>query len=271
MGPETQIDAVIFGQYWIKFLDTMGKYPNVFAIDIFNEPHGKDVGWGEAGKPIQYDADCEKIINAVLAKHPHIVVYVEGIQYYKGTSGQWGSMLMGAMDKPLLVPQNKLMYAPTVYGPDLYGHRYPQPQDASLFEGKGDGTLPDNFPENMDKRWDTIFGGALIKSKGIMIKEWGGHWGFRHENMKNMDPSNPEMAADALSDAKLQSHLVKYIKKHSLDSFYWSGNMATTSDIGSVWKDRGAGDLEKAKLYEADYKSTPKETTKLAAIMTIKS
>jgi aryl-phospho-beta-D-glucosidase BglC (GH1 family) len=277
LGPSKQIDAEIFGKYWVEFLDTMGAYANVYGIDIYNEPHGEQVGWNEDNKPIKYNEDCEKIIAMVLAKHPHIVVYVEGTSHYKGKQAQWGAMLMGAMDKPLNSPANKFMYAPTCYGPDLWGHKFPVAQDTSLFGGTEKGVLPLTFPENMDAIWDSIFGGKLIGDKGIMIKEWGGHMGFRHvkrnpEYIKagtGLDLGNSEVIKDALNDAKLQSHLVRYIKKHDLDSFYWAANGMSASDVGALWSDMGAGDPEPALWYAGKYDANPETVTKLDVVMKI--
>ncbi len=212
---------------WVKVAKIFGKYWNVIGADLKNEPHSisggdeayydnKSATWGMNNNKTDWNLAAERIGKAILKIAPHWLIFVEGTQFtnpktdnsYKwGRATWWGGNLMAVKDYPVNLSREKLVYAPHVYGPDVYQQPY--------FSGP-------NFPENMDDIWYHHFG--YVKSElgyPIAIGEFGGKYG--HDG-------HPK-------DVEWQNAFVDWLIKNDICYFfYWSWN-PNSGDTGGLLKD----------------------------------
>jgi endoglucanase len=189
---------------WKVLVKRYTKYPNVFAVDLKNEPHGKAT-WGTGNLETDWNKAAERIGDAILEINPKLLIVVEGVQTYKGEGTWWGGNLAGAKDVPvrLKVP-SKLVYSPHVYGPSVFAQPY--------FSNA-------SFPNNMQTIWDNHFGFLEKTKQGcILIGEWGG-W---------MKPDN--------KDDVWQNAMGEYFIRNSIDAFYWCVN-PNSGDTGGLLDD----------------------------------
>lgn len=175
--------------------------PNVLAVDLKNEPHGAAT-WGSGNSSTDWNSAAQRIGNAIQSINPKLLVFVEGVEVYKGKGSWWGGNLQGVLMSPVqLTVPNKLVYSAHCYGPSVASQPYFS--DAS-------------FPSNMPAVWDADFG--YIKKKGvgtIVIGEWGG-W----------------MAA-ANHDDVWQASFGAYLATNQIDFFYWCLN-PNSGDTGGI-------------------------------------
>ena len=72
----------------------------VVGIDLHNEPHDPAC-WGCGDVTIDWRLAAERGGNAVLAVNPHLLIFVEGVQTFNGSSDWWGGNLQGAGQYPV--------------------------------------------------------------------------------------------------------------------------------------------------------------------------
>ncbi len=109
---------------WQTLATRYANRPNVIGADLKNEPHGSAT-WGTGG-PTDWRRAAELAGNAVLAKAPHWLVFVEGIEGPVAGGQQldrhwWGGNLEGVRNHPvrLSIP-HRVVYSPHEYGPGVY-------------------------------------------------------------------------------------------------------------------------------------------------------
>jgi aryl-phospho-beta-D-glucosidase BglC (GH1 family) len=107
--PEDKVTAA-----WVKVAERFKDFPNVFAMDIKNEPHataGVEAKWGGSDPKQDWAAACERIGNAILKVNPNVLICVEGV-----TDQMWGDNVAGAVNRPIeLSHPNKVIYSPHFY------------------------------------------------------------------------------------------------------------------------------------------------------------
>lgn len=189
---------------WRNIVQRYAKFPNVFAVDLKNEPHGKAT-WGQGVPETDWNKAAERIGDAIHKINPRLLIVVEGIQTYKGDGTWWGGNLQGVKHTPVqLKIKDKLVYSPHVYGPSVYAQPY----------------FSDNaFPNNLQAIWDSHFG--YINKAGfgsIMIGEWGG-W-MKAEN----------------KDDVWQNTIGEYFLSNNINAFYWALN-PNSGDTGGLLQD----------------------------------
>ena len=118
----------------------------VVGIDLHNEPHDPAC-WGCGDTTIDWRLAAERAGNAVLGVNPHLLVFVEGVQTFNGSSYWWGGNLQGAGTYPvqLSVP-NQLVYSAHDYATSVAS----QPWFT-------DPTFPSNMPGIWGKNWGYLF------------------------------------------------------------------------------------------------------------------
>ncbi|MFN3369493.1 MAG: cellulase family glycosylhydrolase, partial [Thermus sp.] len=143
---------------WLEDLRRLARlsleFPQVFGIDLFNEPHG--LTWAEWRSLAQEGAQ------AVLAVNPRILVAVEGVGNASDNGGYpafWGGNLAEARDD--LGLGDRLLYLPHVYGPSV--HAMPYFSDPA-------------FPENLPAIWEAHFGHLSARGLPWGIGEFGGSY-----------------------------------------------------------------------------------------------
>ena len=179
------------------------------GIDLKNEPHGTAT-WGSGNAATDWDGAVKRAANAILAENPDILIFVEGIQENSTCSSNidhwWGGNLEPQNCAPLDVPDNKLVFSPHAYGPDVYPQSY---------------FSDSNFPDNMPSIWTQHFGFLADQGRAVAPGEFGGRYGHGGE------------AGDIL----WQNELIDYfIDKRICNFFYWSWN-PNSGDTGGILQD----------------------------------
>lgn len=221
-------------EQWIKDLQFVAnRYKGLeyfIGIDLKNEPHG-NATWGTGNAATDWNTAAENAGKAVLAANPNILVFVQGVQDNPTCSnnsiGHWqGGNLEPENCTPLsvsMIPANRLVLSPHVYGPDVWMQSY---------------FSDNNFPNNMPSIWDTQFGNLVNKGMTIVPGEWGGKDGTNGGNAK---------------DPVLEVALTNYFsQKHICNSFYWDWN-PNSGDTGGIlqddWKTVWAQKMELLNTY----------------------
>ncbi len=183
--------------------------PTVIGIDLMNEPHGAAT-WGSGDTSTDWRLAAERAGNAVLAVDPKLLIFVEGVEKYNGTSGWWGGNLRGAADYPVrLSVANRLVYSPHEYATSVFAQTW-----------FSDPTFPANMPAIWDSAWGYLF-------KNNVAPVWVGEFGT---------------TLQASVDQTWLRSLVSYLRPsaaNSGDSFswsFWSWN-PDSGDTGGVLND----------------------------------
>ena len=202
---------------WISDLKLIAnRYKNLpyfLGIDLKNEPHGKAT-WGSGNTSTDWNLAAERAGSAVLAANPNLVIFVEGVDTNSNCSSGygnfWGENFAPVSCYPIStssIPQNKLVFSPHIYGPDVYWQSY---------------FSDTNFPANMSAIWDKQFGYLAQKGYTIIPGEWGGKYGTN---------------GGSSSDVSLQDNLTRYFVARSIcSSFYWDWN-PNSGDTGGILQD----------------------------------
>ncbi len=218
---------------WIA--DTYKNDDTIIAIDLENEPHGKEnesprAKWDDSKDADNWKYIAEKAGKAALNKNPGVLIMVEGIEIYpkdtkkngnfKSTDKNdylynwWGGNLRGVADNPVDLGKynDKLVYSPHDYGPTVY--------EQPWFSGSYD------YDSLMDDCWyDNWF---YIYDKNIaplLIGEWGGY--MKEPNITWM------------------TYCRQLIKKYKLHHTFWCFNANSGDTGGLVLDDFTTWDEEK--------------------------
>lgn len=187
--PETRVIEA-----WSRIVRRYLAYPNVFAVDLKNEPHGRAT-WGAGNPATDWDAAAARIGNALLKINPRLLIVVEGVERGPGDDNSWwGGTIAGSRTHPVrLDVPDKLVYSPHVYGPSVF----PQPYFADAA-----------FPANLEAIWDRHFGFAeqAPQRATLMIGEFGGTY----------EPH--------IKDDVWQNTVGEYFARRGIDWFYWCVN-----------------------------------------------
>lgn len=200
-------------QQWLNDLEFLaGRYKNVvhfLGIDLKNEPHGAAT-WGTGNMATDWNLAAERASNVVLASDPKALVFVEGIGNQAGCSSPenawWGGNIAPIQCTPLTIPQDKLVLAPHVYGPDVY--LQPYFNDPS-------------FPANMPAIWNAQFGFAVDIGYTVAPTEFGSHYGH---------------GGSAIEKTWFDALINWMEQKNIRNSFYWSWN-PNSGDTGGLLED----------------------------------
>jgi aryl-phospho-beta-D-glucosidase BglC (GH1 family) len=141
--------------------------PTIIGADLDNEPHGPAC-WGCGDRSVDWQMEAQNLGNKILAINPHWLIFVEGVECYKGDCYWWGGNLEGVADTPvhLSVP-HQVVYSPHDYPPEVYNLYY--------------FSAPD-YPKNLPRIWDTHWG--FIVKEGI-APLWLGEFGTQLATTKD--------------------------------------------------------------------------------------
>lgn len=209
-------------QSWDSLASQLCEQWNIFGVDLVNEPHASS--WGK-GLSTDWNKAAERIGNHVHSRCGRWLIFVEGVGYTPGAAGAddpgmgiwWGSNLVGARSRPVtLAKQEKLVYAPHVYGPSVYMQSY--------FRSPV-------FPNNMPGIWERDFAFAPKQTgRPLVLGEIGGSY----------------VGADRI----WQDWAIPYMVSSGFSCFYFALNPA--SDTGGFmtqdWGEPLSGSPEEAKL-----------------------
>ena len=218
-------DQYVEALTWIA--DRYKNYDTIVAYDLKNEPHGKasettHAIWNDSDDKDNWKRVAERAGKAILAKNPHALIVIEGIQIYPTdikannfTSKNdedyyntwWGGNLMAVRDFPIDFGDDKLnrqiVYSPHDYGPLVY--------EQPWFNGGFD--ADSLYKDVWHDYWLYI---AEEDIAPILIGEWGGF-----------------MSGDNL---RWMTYLRNLIGKTKLNHTFWCFN-ANSGDTGGLVKD----------------------------------
>ena len=193
----------------------------VIAADLRNEPHATAT-WGDGNPATDWLAAAERAGNAALAVNPHLLIMVEGVQYY-GSSGSywWGGNLLGVATAPVVLrfadgssARSQLVYSAHDYGPDNCAASCPWFNAATTYD-------------SLSQLW-TRFWGYIMADPGqpYAAPVWLGEFGTCDYQESCVNDGVPG------SQGQWFSSLVRYIAERRLGWAYWSVN-ATQSTGGT--------------------------------------
>ena len=112
---------------WATLATRYQNNPTVIGVDLHNEPHNGT--WGGGGAT-DWARAAERAGNAALAANPNLLVFVEGVESYKGQNYWWGGNLMGVKDRPIVLNvANHLVYSPHDYPNSVFPQSWFQTAD----------------------------------------------------------------------------------------------------------------------------------------------
>ncbi len=230
-------DKVSVNDYYRALEWLASRYKNndtIIAIDIKNEPHGKQneqnkAIWNNSTDINNWKYTAETAAKKILAINPNVLIMVEGTEIYPKSKSNsdyksqnaddyyfnwWGGNLRGVRDYPINLGsyQNKLVYSPHDYGPTVYQ----QPWFKNGY----------NYESLMRDCWNDNW--LYIHKENIaplLIGEWGGF--MREPNLTWM------------------TCMQKLIKNYHLNHTFWCYNANSGDTGGLVLDDFKTWDTEK--------------------------
>ncbi|MCX5309584.1 cellulase family glycosylhydrolase [Streptomyces sp. NBC_00154] len=164
----------------------------VIGIDLHNEPHDPAC-WGCGDTTVDWRLAAERAGNAVLSVNPALLIFVEGVQSFNGSSYWWGGNLQGAGSFPVrLDVAGRLVYSAHDYATSV--------AQQSWFS---DPAFPANMPGIWDKNWGYLF-------KNDTAPVWLGEFGT---------------TLQSATDQTWLHALVDYLRpteQYGADSFQWT-------------------------------------------------
>ena len=203
-----------FFQVWDFMLDRYLPYPNLFAIDLLNEPHGIAT-WGTRDPSTDWGMFVQNAVPKLLSKYAdsNFLVFIEGVE--------WGHTFRNYRSAPLQFSSNRIVFSPHTYGKSVvpststdYGVLYSQwDQDFGFLLELGS-----NYTfvigewggkTNLDQQWMTILKDYLSfrnqhnnffwslgpnsgDVQGLLLDDWTRIDGFKQSLMQQIVP-NPSI------------------------------------------------------------------------------
>jgi endoglucanase len=188
---------------WVTLARRYRDDPTVIGVDLHNEPHGAAT-WGDGNLATDWRLAAERAGNAVLAVNPDLLIVVEGIERYAGTSYWWGGNLRGARTAPVrLTVPGRVVYSP---------HDYPSSVFAQAWFGAAD------YPANLPRVWGDAWGYLAVEG---LAPVWIGEFGTR---------------LATTSDRQWLNGMVSYVRANNLSFAYWCLN-PNSGDTGGILQD----------------------------------
>ena len=185
---------------WTMLASRYQGEPTVIGVDLHNEPHGSAT-WGDGNMATDWRLAAERAGTAVQQVNPDLLIIVEGIEVYGGTSYWWGGNLRGAGAAPVQLPvSDHLVYSPHDYPASVYAQTW-----------FSDPTYPANLPTVWDTAWGYI---AEAGTAPIWIGEFG-----------TLD--------ETTSDQQWLSGMTGYVAQHGLSFSFWCWN-PDSGDTGGI-------------------------------------
>jgi aryl-phospho-beta-D-glucosidase BglC (GH1 family) len=188
----------------------------VAALDLKNEPHFT-ASWGSTDSALNWNEAAQRAANAIQSVNPNALIVVEGVESLSTTSKAvnkywWGGNMQGVLTNPINITfNNKLVYSPHEYGPEVYT----QPWFRDY-----------RFPLNLRYIWEDRFG--FIYNQGL------GHTLIGEFGIKD------NVVGSASN--KWFEEFVKYMGDHSegYSWTYWAWN-PNSGDTGGILTDDWTG------------------------------
>lgn len=188
---------------WVALAARYRSNPTVIGFDLHNEPHG-EATWGDGNAATDWRAAATRAGNAILAVHPDLLIFVEGVEQVGSDFYWWGGNLRGAATATVeLDVAGRVVYSPHEYPSSVYAQ--------SWF---ADPAYPDNLPGV----WGASFGYLATGGAAPLLL---GEFGTKYESD---------------SDKQWLGALADYIGQNQLSFTYWSLN-PNSGDTGGILQD----------------------------------
>ncbi|MEW1908265.1 cellulase family glycosylhydrolase [Kitasatospora sp. NPDC085895] len=181
----------------------------VVGIDLHNEPHDPAC-WGCGDTATDWRLAAQRGGEAVLSANSKLLIFVEGVQTFNGSSTWWGGNLQGAGQYPVqLGVANRVVYSAHDYATSVAQQPW-----------FSDPAFPANMPGVWDKNWGYLF-------KQNIAPVWVGEFGT---------------TLQSTVDQQWLKALVQYLRptaQYGADSFgwtFWSWN-PNSGDTGGILND----------------------------------
>jgi aryl-phospho-beta-D-glucosidase BglC (GH1 family) len=227
----------VFDQDWAAMAQRYASSNVVVGADLRNEPHGP-ARWGNGDPTTDWKMAAERAGNTVLASNPHLLIMVEGVQYY-GTAPSywWGGNLMGVATAPVSLQfadgtsaHSRLVYSTHDYGVDNCNSGCPWFNTTTSYA-------------SLAAVWDQYWGYITADpSSPYAAPVWVGEFGTCNYNVGCVSDTIPG------SQGQWFQSLVQYIGSKHLSWAYWSAN-ATQSTGGT----RTYGTLDWYGYFQQDW------------------
>lgn len=198
---------------WLSLAHRYSVNNVVVGADLRNEPHA-GATWGSGNAATDWKMAAERAGDAVLAANPHLLVIVEGVQYYGTSPGYWwGGNLIGVATDPVRLhfadgtdARSQLVYSAHDYGEDNCGGGCPWFTATTSYA---------DLANIWDQYWGYI---ATDPTKPYAAPVWVGEFGTCNYQ--------PTCGFDTTPGSQGQwfSSLVHYIGDRGLSWAYWSIN-----------------------------------------------
>lgn len=213
-----------FVQDWVTLAQRYAGTNVVVAADLHNEPHGTAT-WGDGNPLTDWRLAAQRAGNAALAVNPHLLIMVEGVQYY-GTAPSywWGGNLMGVATAPVQLQyasgtsaRDRLVYSVHDYGPDMCGGGCPWFNATTTY---------DELAATWDKYWGYI---SADPNQAYAAPLWVGEFGTCNQTQDCVQSSVPG------SQGQWFQSLVQYIGIKHLGWAYWPANGTMSTGGGRIY------------------------------------
>ncbi|HUS68888.1 MAG TPA: glycoside hydrolase family 5 protein [Kofleriaceae bacterium] len=188
---------------WVALAARYRDNPTVIGFDLHNEPHG-EATWGDGNAATDWRAAATRAGNAILAVHPDLLIFVEGVEQVGSDFYWWGGNLRGAATaKVELDVPGRVVYSPHEYPSSVYAQ--------SWFQDPA-------YPNNLPGVWGASFGYLATGGAAPLLL---GEFGTKYESD---------------SDKQWLAALADYIGQNQLSFTYWSLN-PNSGDTGGILED----------------------------------
>lgn len=208
---------------WVWLADRYKDNDAVIGLDLNNEPHF-EAAWGSSNPANNWNSAAERCANAIQAINPNVLIIVEGVEGLSEESLAvnkywWGGNMQGVTTHPIdITIDNKLVYSPHEYGPEVYL----QPWFRDY-----------RFPNNLPYIWEDRFGFIYDQGIGHLLV---GEFGIKNEREANQPAGTTSAALKWFTD------FAAYMKsrKDGYSWTYWAWN-PNSGDTGGIlqnnWND----------------------------------
>lgn len=218
-----------FRQDWVTIAQRYAAGNAVIGADLRNEPHASAT-WGSGDPATDWKAAAERAGNAVLAINPHLLILVEGVQFYGSAAPGywWGGNLLGVANDPVSLhfadgspARSQLVYSAHDYGPGMCGGGCPWFNTSTTYA---------SLSQVWDQYWGYI---AANPAAPYAAPVWVGEFGTCNTQQTCVADPTPG------SQGQWFTSLVQYITQRGLGWSYWSAN-GTQSSAPSDGRTYGA-------------------------------
>jgi aryl-phospho-beta-D-glucosidase BglC (GH1 family) len=202
-----------FNRDWVTVTQRYAVNNVVIGADLRNEPHAA-VSWGDGNVLTDWHAAAQRAGNDVLAANPHLLILVEGIQYYKkAISYWWGGSLQGVPDAPVVLhfadgspARSQLVYSVHDYGPEMCGKGCPWFGKSATYA-------------SLSQIWEQYWGFVVDDpSQPYAAPIWVGEFGTCDYQLKCVVSTAPG------SQGQWFSSLIQFIADKRVSWGYWAMN-----------------------------------------------